>query len=372
MTLRNSFAFGVTVAPAVTLAVALAVPLAFTGTAGAQQQAPATPVEIVKAVGTEMAARAWAPGTVVSRNDARIAAEGTGQLSWVADVGDLVSKGAAVAHIDSSALDLQLRNDEAQIKRLEADLTFANQQLARRKQLAEEQVISANELEEAQSAYETAVQNLEAAGVAREQTLFRLSKTTVRAPFSGRVVERLQQPGGYTSVGQELVRLVDVDNVEVRAQAPLSVERYVQEGLEVAVNARDRESAGTIRKVVRVGDAYSRMFEIRVALEGESWVVGTPVRVALPSSDARTVVAVPRDALILRSSATYVFRIDEEDKAERLVVETGTGDSDLIEIEGEVSPGDRIVVRGGERLRVGQAVRIVESQGSSGVRQAGG
>ena len=356
---RNSLSIGL-------LAVAVG------ATAAAAQDAPPAPVEIVEAVGTTMAARVWAPGTVVSRDDAQIAAEGAGQLSWVAEVGDLVAAGEAVARIDAAALELQLRNDEAQIKRLEADLAFAEQQLARRRHLADEQVISANELEEAVSARETAAQNLEAARVAREQTLFRLSRTTVRAPFSGRVVERLQQPGGYTGVGQAIVRLVDVENVEVQAQAPLAVERYVDEGLQVEISGRDRDGTGVVRRVVRVGDAYSRMFEIRVALEGEPWVVGSPVRVALPSSAARTVVAVPRDALILRSAATYVFRVSADDTAERIAVQTGSGDSDLIEIVGEVSPGDRIVVRGGERLRVGQAVEVIDRRGGVGTEMAGG
>jgi multidrug efflux pump subunit AcrA (membrane-fusion protein) len=84
------------------------------------------------------------------------------------------------------------------------------------------------------------------------------------------------------------------------------------------------------------------------------------------------VVAVPRDALILRSAATYVFRITDDDTAERIVVETGTGDSDLIAIEGDVAPGDRIVVRGGERLRVGQAVEVIERNESGGRQYAGG
>jgi RND family efflux transporter MFP subunit len=353
------------------LRVSLVAWLALAGAAVAQQDAPA-PVEVVEAVGTEMAARVWAPGTVVSRGDARIASEGAGQLAWVAEVGDKVSAGDPVARIDASALELELRDDDAQIRRLEADLAFATQQLERRRQLSAQQIISAHELEETEATHQTAVQNLEAARVAREQTLFRLSRTTVRAPFSGRVVERLQEPGGYTAIGREVVRLVDVDRVEVQAQAPLAVERFVREGLRVTVSGRDREGAGTVRRVVRVGDATSRMFEIRVALEGEPWVVGSPVRVALPSSDARTVVAVPRDALILRSAATYVFRITDDDTAERIVVETGTGDSDLIAIEGDVAPGDRIVVRGGERLRVGQAVEVIERNESGGRQYAGG
>jgi RND family efflux transporter MFP subunit len=297
---------------------------------------------------------------VASRNDARIAAEGAGQLTWVAEVGEIVHRGEAVARIDDSALRLQLKNDEAQIKRLEADLNFVDQQLERRRQLAEEQIISANDLEQTESQRETALQSLEAARVAREQTEFRISRTTVRAPFDGRVVERLQQPGGFTSAGQEVVRLVNVDEVEVRAQAPLSVEPFLSEGMSVDLEARGQRAAGRVDRVVRVGDQLSRMFEVRVGLTGDPWIVGTGVKVALPASAPREVVAVPRDALILRSDAIYVFRIKEDGTAERLIVETGIGDSALIEIVGDVRDGDRIVVRGGERLRPGQAVSTSE------------
>jgi RND family efflux transporter MFP subunit len=324
----------------------------------AQQGPPPAPVEVVEAVRTEMTSLSWVPGTIASRNDARIAAEGAGQLIWVAEVGDVVRKGAAVARIDDSALALQLKNDEAQIKRLEADLAFVEQQLDRQRQLAEEQIISANDLEQTESQRETARQSLEAARVAREQTLFRISRTTVRAPFDGRVVERMQQPGGFTSTGQEVVRLVNVDEIEVRAQAPLSVEPFLTEGMSVAVEGRERRSTGRIDRVVRVGDQRSRMFEVRVGLGGDPWIVGSGVRVALPSSAPRDVVAVPRDALILRSDAIYVFRVGNDGTAERIAVETGIGDSELIEIVGAVGQGDRIVVRGGERLRPGQAVSV--------------
>ncbi len=330
-------------------------------TLGAQQDPPPVPVAVVEAVRIEMTSQTWASGTIVSRSDARIAAEVAGQLTWVAEVGDVLEKGAVVARIDDSALQLQLRQDEAQVKRLEADLEFANQQLERRRQLAAEQIISANDLEETQARRETAEQNLVAARVAREQTLYRLSRTTVRAPFGGKIVERLQQPGGYTEAGRDVVRLVDVSDIEIRAQAPLSVEPYLEEGMTIAVEGRGREGSGIIRRVIRVGDERSRMFEVRLGLEGDPWVVGSAVKVAFPASAPREVVAVPRDALILRSDAMYVFRVSDEGTAERLSITTGIGDSALIEVVGEVAAGDKIVVRGGERLRPGQAVAISDS-----------
>ena len=52
-----------------------------------------------------------------------------------------------------------------------------------------------------------------------------------------------------------------------------------------------------------------------------------------------------------------MYRIGEDGTAERVPVTTGIAQGTLIEVDG-ISPGDRVVVRGGERLRPGQAVTI--------------
>lgn len=329
------------------------------------QDAPPVPVEVSEALNQEMAPSVWVPGTVVSRNDARIAAEVPGQLTFVAEVGDQLGRGDVIARIDAQALELQLKNDQATIRRLEANLDYLDQQVARTRRLTEQQVVAANDLEELQSQYETARQELVQAQVGREQTEYRLERTRVRAPFAGRVVERLQQPGGYIGVGGEIVRLVDTERIEVRAQAPLSVAPHLRQGMRILVKGDQREAESTIRTVVQVGDERSRMFEVRVGIEGEPWIIGSPVRVALPSSSPQQVVAVPRDALILRSDNIYVFKVSEEGKAERVAVETGIGHASLIEVRGDVTAGDRVVVRGGERLRPGQTVEVADGDGTA-------
>ena len=329
-----------------------------------QEGPPPAPVQVGYALEQSMAPHTWVPGTVMSRNTAPIASEVSGQLTWVADVGERVQAGQPVARINDQSLQLQLKNDEAIIKRLEAQLKYLDQQVERTRRLTEQQVVPASDLEEMESQREATQQELVQAKVTRERTHYELDRTQVKAPFSGEVVQRLQQPGSYSGIGEEIVWLVDTSNVEARAQAPLTVAPYLSEGLTVTIKSGNRESAGEIRQIVPVGDQRSRMFELRIALADEPWIVGTPVRVAVPNDSSRSVVAVPRDALILRQGGIHIFKVLEDGTAEKVSVETGVGYESLIEVRGNVGAGDKVVVRGGERLQPGQEVVI--SSGDNG------
>ena len=79
---------------ALTLAPALAVAQAGGG-------APAAPVEVQEAQRDTFAATLWVSGTVVSLNDARIAAETDGRITWVARDGSRIEAGAPLARIDA-------------------------------------------------------------------------------------------------------------------------------------------------------------------------------------------------------------------------------------------------------------------------------
>ena len=70
----------------------------------AEQQAPAAPVMVEQAQRDTFSATLWVSGTVISQNDARIAAETDGRITWVADVGSRIEKGQAIARIDAAAL----------------------------------------------------------------------------------------------------------------------------------------------------------------------------------------------------------------------------------------------------------------------------
>jgi hypothetical protein len=83
--------------------------------------------------------------------------------------------------------------------------------------------------------------------------------------------------------------------------------------------------------------------------------------VSIPTSDSRQALTVPRDALVLRPEGQSVFIIDADNMAQQVQVTVGIGQGDRIEILGTVSPGDRVVIRGNERLQPGQPVDIMDS-----------
>jgi multidrug efflux pump subunit AcrA (membrane-fusion protein) len=122
-----------------------------------------------------------------------------------------------------------------------------------------------------------------------------------------------------------------------------------------------RRIPASIRSLVPFGDTRSHLFEIRLDPPvNDTWKAGQAVRVAVPTDGEREVIAVPRDALILRRDGASVFRVNAVGVAERLPVLTGASDGIMIEVQGAVQAGDKIVVRGGERLRPGQRVQVLE------------
>jgi RND family efflux transporter MFP subunit len=226
-------------------------------------------------------------------------------------------------------------------------------------ELATRNNAAASRVEEAVSTAEATRQRLVQARVERDRTLYNIERSQMPAPFTGRVVERLVAPGEYAGTGTVVARLVDTEHLEVTAQAPVSVAGYVQEVTTLPVSlGGGLPVEADIRTIIPVGDQVTRTFEIRVALPEGLGIIGTPVRVSVPSNQPREVLAVPRDAIILRADGSYVFRVTEEDVAERILVEPGVAQDDRVEVRGALSAGDRVVVRGGERLQPGQSVVI--------------
>ena len=321
-------------------------------------EAPAAPVMVEKAQRDTFSATLWVSGTVISQNDARIAAETDGRITWVADVGSRIPKGEAIARIDAADLKLELADSEARLESLKSQLTYRDSSLQRFQKLAASNNAAATQIDEAQSQLDMTRQEIKRAEVAIAQIKRRIKQTEVLAPFPGVVAERLVQIGEFVNRGAQVARLVYTDHREIRAQAPLSVAGWIREGMQVSVEHQLIESLSPVSYVIPVGDERSRMFEVRIAAQNPAWIIGSPVRVALPNSEPRELVAIPRDGLVLRGDNIFVMRVNKDNTVEKIMVETGIGLGGFVEVIGNVGQGDRIVTRGGERLQPGQAVTI--------------
>ena len=327
----------------------------------AEQKAPASPVIVETAQRDTFSATLWVSGTVISQNDARSAAETDGRITWVADVGSRIEQGEAIARIDAEDLRLDLADSEAQLASLKSQLKYRDSSLQRLQKLAASNNAAATQLDEAQSQLDMTRQEIKRAEVAIAQIKRRIKQAEVLAPFPGIVVERVVQVGEFVSRGAQVARLVDTEHREIRAQAPLSVAGWIREGMQVSVEHEDRESLSPVSYVIPVGDDRSRMFEVRVEANNPAWIIGSPVRIALPNSEPRELVAIPRDGLVLRGNDIYVMRVNSDNTVEKIAVETGIGLGGFVEVIGKVDQGDKIITRGGERIQPGQAVTIADS-----------
>ena len=347
---RSSIAWSVAVA-------ALAVSSLAAGAARAQDQPPPAPVAVAPVTRGTVAATVTATGTVVSRNDARLAAEVDGRLDWVAEPGAKVAKGAPLARVDARALELQLRENDAQIARLAANAELLDTQLARLNALPAG-IASKSQIDEAAARLAMARHELDQARAARDSTRHLIARAVIRAPFPGHVAERIRQLGEFVGAGTEVLRLTDTGNVEVVARAPVADAGHLAVGQTVTVRGDARQAESKIRAIVPVGDERSRMIEVRIAMASGGWPIGSAVRVDLPAARQTAGLMIPRDAVIVRADGAHVFRIGNGDVAERVAVRVGNGDPQRVEITGRLAAGDRVVVRGGERLRPGQPVTI--------------
>ena len=326
----------------------------------AQQGAPPPNVRVARASIQSLAPLTMVPGTVVSRNDAKLAAEVTGRLLEVADIGTVAARGDAVAKIEDTAIRLRKNELQAEVERARARLRYLESEEDRYMQLAESNLAAAAKLEETRSDRDVSHGDLEIAKSRLAQIEDQLARTRIGAPFSGIVVERLMMPGERVDIGTNVVRMVDQQHLEVIARASLEYFSFVRPGRQLELRTGSVIASGTVRTVVAVGSENTHQFELRLDIESNRFPVGQTLRVLIPTSNVRDALVVPRDALVLRPEGISVFTVGKDQTAKQIMVTTGIGSGENIEVVGDLTDGDTVIIRGNERLQPGQIVSIMQ------------
>lgn len=324
----------------------------------AQVRGGEKPVVVAEAAMRELAPVNWYTGTVISREQAKLAAEVSGRLLWVAEVGAKVEAGVTVARIDDALMQEDLAERKADIARIEARLKFLKQEVSRLQRLTKQNNVAQSQLEKTASELASARSELKAAQARERRTARQLERTSLKAPFPGVVTERLLRAGEWADDGSAVVSMTDPELLEVQSWVSVSALPFInmQSILQLVISGKTYQ--GTVRTLVPVGDQRSRLYELRVSLPQQQWNVGESVRIAVPTALRREVLSVPRDALVIRRNSISLYRIDDDNIARQVSVRTGIASGAFIEVRGDMKAGDRVVIRGGERLRDGQQVTV--------------
>ncbi len=300
----------------------------------------------------------WLPANVISRKNAPISAEQTGQLLWIEEVGSQVEKGQLLAQIDDRHLKFQLARQQAQVKQHQADVDYLTGQKARFLKLREKNNSALSEYERVNKDLTIAINEVAALNISVKQTLLALEKTTIKAPFAGNISQRFVHVGELIAVGRPLVQLIDTKNLDIKIAAPISIAPYLKRGSKVMVKWNQTLLELPVRTWSQAGDQASRTFDVRLSADGIAMLAGTAVTVSLPKQQPKEAILVPRDALMLRENETYVLTVDDDNNAQKVSVLVGQGVDSWVSVTGALSVKDSVVVRGGERIQGGEKVRF--------------
>ena len=340
--------------------LAAAAVLVLASTAVAQGPPPKI-VEVATVVRSEIAPTISVPGTIYSQNELQITAGIAGQLEMVTEPGTTIRKGEAVARIDDTTLLLQRAEQEALLQRAEINVRQLDSDLRRQRELGDSNLVSEFQLEQTEANRDLAISDANITRVRIRQIDDQIRRAQTMAQFTGIVTERLRRAGEHVARGEVLARMTDLNNMEVRAYVPLRHLSRTSVGGKISIFLGDDRHDGVIRALIPTGDIRSQTFEARIDLPEsarEAWGVGQLVSVAVPIEAGQAVLTVPRDALILRQNGQYVYRINAENRAERIYVELGDSEGELIAVSGALQEGDSVAIRGAESLTEGAEVRV--------------
>ncbi len=279
-----------------------------------------------------------------------------GQLLVALDDRDAAQR---VTGAESGYRAAQRAAEEAGQQKALSDLTYG-----RYRNLAEEKVISRQEMDEVETrkrvadlGYERAGEMVAGARARLEEARIGRGFTRIVAPHDGVITEKRVEPGAMAVPGTPLLTLEDTSLFKVEA--------YVNEGLMGKVTwgtpvrvvlAGGRTAAGAVGEVVPAVDPATRSFPVKIYLADHSLKSGVYVRVLIPEG-AKRVLLVPARSLVGKGQLTGLYVVDGQGIMTYRIVRTGQAYGDEVEVVSGLRPDERIAVAGIEHAVDGGVVR---------------
>jgi membrane fusion protein, heavy metal efflux system len=216
-----------------------------------------------------------------------------------------------------------------------------------------------NDLRSSQTALEAARNKLRILGLTDEAISTFQEKgsinpnTTIFSPIAGTVVQRKVGPGQYVNSGSSdpVFVIGDLSTVWLTAFVRESDASKVSVGQEIAINVLalpGRTLTGHINYVAAAIDPATRRLLVRATLDNKDGLLKPEMfaNVTIYSAGDHPAVGVPKQALIYESNQVRVWVAHEDKSIELRQIKTGLTNGDLVEVEGNLRPGERIVTKG--------------------------
>lgn len=292
------------------------------------------------------------------------------------DLGDRVQAGTLLARLEDDELRQQEQQSEASlevtravVRQRELELQNLQAVLDRTQGLADQGLVSAEDLEQTQTRYDVGQSQV---NVARAQLLqsesglrevrIRIGQTRIVSPIAGLVGRRYVDAGARVNSNTPVVTIIKLDTVELIANVAERDIVKLQVGAigRVYVDALPGvEFPGEVARISPLLDAQTRTAQAEIVIPNHEGVLKAEMfaRVELELASKASALRVPRDALVVRGEDEGVYVL-EDDIAVFRVVRVGLTQGDWIEITEGLAPGELVATLGSNLLNDGDPVRV--------------
>jgi membrane fusion protein, multidrug efflux system len=294
------------------------------------------------------------------------------------DRGSVVKEGELLVQMSAPEIEAQVAEAESKVQASEADQLQAEAQLAavqntyNRLKTASQTpgAVAGNELmqvEKQKDAAQALVNSRQQAGKAAAAALRSRkdlqSYLKITAPFSGVITDRLVHPGALVGPGNDIVLLVLQQVSHLRLVVPVPEENVsgIIIGASVSFQAPawpGRTFSGKISRISHALDQKTRTMPVEldvINIDG-SLSPGMFPSVKWPVLRSTPSLFVPRTSVVTTTERTFVVR-NQNGKAEWVDVKKGTAEGDLIEVIGNLKPGDSVLRRANDEIREGAPIQ---------------
>ncbi|HEY5657578.1 MAG TPA: efflux RND transporter periplasmic adaptor subunit, partial [Myxococcota bacterium] len=230
---------------------------------------------------------AWAAGEVASARHTEVSARVVARIEEVrVRAGSAVVEGDVLVVLDARDLAARAGEAEEALRSARAQLELARAEYERARKLLEQGVGTQQRVDQTRSARDAAEAGVQGMQQALEQARTGLSFAQIRAPASGRVVDRFAEPGDTAMPGRPLLRIYDPTllRVEVPVRESLAIHLNVGQALRVEIPALGKAVEGNIDEIVPFAERGARTLLVKVGLgrSAERLFAGMFARVGIP------------------------------------------------------------------------------------------
>ena len=325
-----------------------------------------------------------ASGYLVARRKAVVSAKIQGRLAELdVDEGSSVTAGQVIARLDNADLQAQIEVARAAVQQATADLAEKQRQLRLTQALANDGVVSQDQLQSAMSRVSLAEAALSQSKATLSVAEANLQNTIIRAPFSGVVVKKMAEVGesvapippgvNFSTSSGAIVSMADMATLEAEADVSETNIAKLQRNqpAEVSLDAiPDHSYRAVLRQVIPTADRTKATIMVKVRLLEKdanlrpemSAKVTFLEREAEPSRMDKPIITVPKDALVAKNGSTAVFVVDEQKKVHLVPVSIRGERQDEVIVDQGLGGTEALVLHPPRNLKDGDTVRPISGE----------